>query len=117
MVRVRELHPATGAAEIEAGRWAQKLPISDSGRDEVLRACEMVRQAGERVGNPTFAWTTEADCYAIGLEMADILGELHMDQPALLAAVLYRAVREEKLPLGTVRDAFGDEVADLGFVE
>jgi GTP pyrophosphokinase len=49
----------------------------------------------------------------MGLEMADILGELKLDQATLEAAVLYRAVREGLLSLDAVTKRFGAEVASL----
>jgi GTP pyrophosphokinase len=49
----------------------------------------------------------------MGLEMADILADLKLDQSTLEAAVLYRAVREGLLSLEAVTKRFGDEVAKL----
>ena len=45
--------------------------------------------------------------------MAQVLAELHLDQASLVAAVLYRAVREERVALEEIRKEFGDEVAGL----
>ena len=45
--------------------------------------------------------------------MAEILADLHLDQPTLIAAILYRAVREEKLSLEVVEAQFTEEVMRL----
>ena len=51
--------------------------------------------------------------FLIGLEMAQILAELQLDEASILAAILYRVVREGRLSLAQVRKDFDDEVATL----
>jgi len=58
-------------------------------------------------------WANEHDSFKIGLEMAQILVELELDQTAIIAAILYRAVREGKVALEEVKASFGDETAKL----
>ena len=48
-----------------------------------------------------------------GIEMADILAHLHVDEDTLSAAMLYRAVREGVMPLGEVLEKFGEQVHSL----
>ena len=43
--------------------------------------------------------------------MAQILTELQQDENSLIAAVLYRCVREKKLPLSQVKKQFGQQIA------
>jgi GTP pyrophosphokinase len=45
--------------------------------------------------------------------MADILADLKLDQDSLIAAVLYRAVREEKTTLERITNVFGRDIAHL----
>ena len=45
--------------------------------------------------------------------MAEILADLHVDQDGLVAAILYRAVREGKLSNAIVADQFGPPIAKL----
>lgn len=52
-------------------------------------------------------------CFSAGLEMATILSELHLDEPALIAAVIYRAVREQHIQLSVVKKKLGTEVASI----
>ncbi|HBX40124.1 MAG TPA: GTP diphosphokinase, partial [Marinobacter adhaerens] len=58
-------------------------------------------------------WLSPGSSFRMGLEMADILADLKLDQSTLEAAVLYRAVREGLLSLEGVSKRFGDEVAKL----
>lgn len=48
-----------------------------------------------------------------GIEMADILAYLHVDEDTLSASLLYRSVREGIIPLEEVRVLFGEAVYGL----
>lgn len=48
-----------------------------------------------------------------GIEMADILAHLHVDEDTLSAAMLYRGVRENVIHLDEVREEFGEAVYGL----
>ena len=48
-----------------------------------------------------------------GIEMADILAHLHVDEDTLSAAMLYRSVREGVMPLTEVLEKFGEQVHSL----
>ena len=45
--------------------------------------------------------------------MAEILVELHLDSEAVIAAILYRSVRESRLSLAELEEKFGANVAKL----
>jgi len=113
MVRVRELHPVSGDSDLRAEEWAERFGLCEREREQLVLACSLADAARNHTGNPEYAWSPEVDCYSIGLEMADILRQMYLDVPALVAAILYRSVREERLTLEAVRDAFGDEVTRL----
>ena len=53
------------------------------------------------------------DAHRFGLEMADILSTMPIDEDALVAALLYRSVRIGRLQLRDVRRDFGKTVAKL----
>ena len=50
-------------------------------------------------------WAEGHSCFRIGLEMAQILAELNMDQATLVAAILYRVVREERVSIEVIEKA------------
>ncbi|MBD8010160.1 MULTISPECIES: RelA/SpoT family protein [Acinetobacter] len=54
-----------------------------------------------------------SNTFYTGIEMADILAHLHVDEDTLSAAMLYRAVREGVMPLGEVLEKFGEQVHSL----
>ncbi len=76
-------------------------------------ACDIAQRLELESERPHKAWLKDGSSFRMGLEMADILGELRLDQPALEAAVLYRAVRERLIGLEEVEKRFGNEVAGL----
>ena len=114
MVKVRDDHPVTPDGTIDIPSWLTKLKTFVTLRDEqtLLAACDLVQEASATPGKPS-VWSRQQSLLAIGLQMADILAELKLDQASLVAAVLYRAVREHRLSLEVVEKQFGKEVAGL----
>lgn len=114
MVKVREDQPLTPSGEVDIQQWLARLQDDVRlGDPERLRnACELARElAASNAGGHRSAAVVSS--FRMGLEMADILGELKLDQPALEAAVLYRAVREGLISVEAIGKRFGDEVARL----
>jgi len=115
MVKVREDQPvfSDGTVDLESwlGRIEYKVPLID--REELVHACRIARVAEAETEHPKNHWGEGESAYRTGLEMAEILADLKLDQEAIIAAILYRTVREEELPLDTVRDQFGPQVANL----
>ena len=54
-----------------------------------------------------------SNTFYTGIEMADILVHLHVDEDTLSAAMLYRSVREGVMPLTEVLEKFGEQVHSL----
>ncbi|MGB0468527.1 MAG: GTP diphosphokinase [Pontibacterium sp.] len=116
MVKVREDRPVRQDGTVDLELWLARLTdqVDVDDIEEIRRACEMAKQAFERAGTEDDVWSeNSAGSYLTGLEMAQILAELQQDQPTLIAAILYRSVRERKLPLETVRKQFGKDIASL----
>lgn len=116
MVKVREDHPIRQDGTVDLDLWLERLgeQVEIEDIDEIRRACEVAKAAFERVGTEEDVWSDHSPgSYLTGLEMAQILAELQQDQPTLVAAVLYRSVREGKLAIELVRKQFGKEVARL----
>ena len=64
----------------------------------------------EAIANRTY-WSI--DSVQMGIEMAQILIDLRLDNASIISAILYRAVREGRLSLQKVERQFGEEVAKL----
>ena len=116
MVKVREDHPIRQDGTVDLDLWLERLAeqVEIEDIDEIRRACEVAKAAFERVGTEEDVWSDHSSgSYLTGLEMTQILAELQQDQPTLVAAILYRSVREGKLSIELVRKQFGKEVARL----
>ncbi|MFC3283690.1 GTP diphosphokinase [Litchfieldella rifensis] len=115
MVKVREDQPLTNDGMVDIDQWLTRLQEDVTLRDvdEMREACRLAHELAREAGRPHKAWLRDGSSFRTGLEMADILGELRLDQASLEAAVLYRAVREGLIDIGIIAKRFGDEVARL----
>ena len=117
MVKVREDQPVRYDGTIDLDAWLERLQgtfgVGES--DRLREACDFVRQMEmeARQDLPETAWPTGPGCFRTGLEMVEILAELKLDMDSLIAAMLYRAVREHKLALRKVEESYGRVVARL----
>ncbi|MEA2118459.1 GTP diphosphokinase [Halovibrio sp. HP20-50] len=115
MVKVREDQPLTASGKVDIQQWLTRL--QDDVRlwdpERLGSACELAETLELEAPRTHRVWLSPGSSFRMGLEMADILGELKLDQATLEAAVLYRAVREGLLSLESVTKRFGEEVANL----
>ena len=115
MVQVRQHSNLDASANIDLQRWLQQLPMEFVGEDaqRLMDACLLARASMRNPGTDTRDWAREANCFHAGLDMAHILADLRVDPDCMVAGVLYRAVREGRLPQQRVEQQFGTVVADL----
>jgi len=116
MVQVRDHHPVQEQGTVNIEQWVDsllsKIVTDRDVRDILITACEMAQEAEEKSGDER--WTPTVSSFRTGLEMAEILAELHLyDVDSLVAAILYRVVRERRLSIEKVKQHFGAEVAQL----
>ncbi len=113
MVKVRDDHPLLHNGSLDVSRWLDSIQQAYDIKDpETLgRALTLAKQlSDEAIANRTY-WSI--DSVQMGIEMAQILLDLRLDAESLVAAILYRAVREGRLALQRVERDFGTEVAKL----
>jgi len=113
MVKVRDDHPLLHDGSLDVSRWLDSIQQAYDVKDpETLgRALTLAKQlSDEAIVNRTY-WSI--DSVQMGIEMAQILLDLRLDTESLVAAILYRAVREGRLALQRVERDFGAEVAKL----
>jgi GTP pyrophosphokinase len=114
-VKVREDQPMfkDGTVDLEAwlARVEKNAPVVD--QEQLIRACRIARTAEDEAEHRENDWGEGSSAFKTGLEMAEILSELGLDQDALVAAVLYRTVREGELQIETVKDQFGPKISKL----
>ncbi|MFC3607456.1 GTP diphosphokinase [Stutzerimonas tarimensis] len=114
MVQVRALQPVNTDGSIDLERWLDHVLSMDPALDRAAlkEACELARSAEADAKITDTSWG-EASSFQTGLEIAEILADLKLDQDSLVAAVLYRGVREDKIQLSQVQPRFGDVVGKL----
>ena len=117
MVKVREDHPIRYDGTVDLDAWLKRLGehFEDVDTTRLLQACEASLEAENKARQQDSdpEWPDSSSCFRTGLEMVEILAELKLDMGSLIAAMLYRSVREFKLPLQEVEDTFGVAVARL----
>ena len=116
MVKVREDYPQLQNGRVDLPRWIDRLPIDRNivNSEELLRAFQLAEHCAELPdAGPSGVVDEDGSSLFTALEMVEILADLHLDQDSLVAAALYRAVREERLPLEQLQRDFGQSVAKL----
>ncbi|MFO7908585.1 GTP diphosphokinase [Vreelandella aquamarina] len=115
MVKVREDQPLTSSGKVDIQQWLARLQEDVRLRDpdRLAQACEWAQKLEDEAPDTHRVRSGPRSSFRMGLEMADILGELKLDQTALEAAVLYRSVRETLITPQAVEKRFGSEVASL----
>ncbi|MFK7160403.1 GTP diphosphokinase [Marinospirillum sp. MEB164] len=115
MVKVRDDQPLKENGQVDLPLWIEHLQkeVALAHPDRVLAAAELAEELEARAIAEQRQWYEGASSLRTGLEMADILGELHLDDETLMAAILYRGVREELITLEAIEKRFGGSVSKL----
>ena len=115
MVQVRAQQPINTDGSVNLDAWLEHMATLDPGvdREGLQAACEFAREAELQAKEGQNRWAENASSFRTGLEIAEILADLKLDQESLVAAIIYRAVREGQVPLDKVAERFGSVVAKL----
>ncbi|AXO61281.1 GTP diphosphokinase [Pseudomonas sp. phDV1] len=115
MVQVRAHQPVNDDGSINLVAWLEHVTRVDPALDRqaLQEACEFARDAEQQANTTEHHWSEGASTFRAGLDIAEILADLKLDQDSLVAAVIYRGVREGKITLAAVQQRFGAVVAKL----
>ena len=115
MVKVRHEYPIQPDGTVNLTDWSERIQKGTEIKDMslILSACDLAYQAEKKSQDAKNAWSHLSSSFAAGLEMAEILADLRMDEVSIITAVLYRSVREGKLDLQIVEEKFGDVIRNL----
>jgi GTP pyrophosphokinase len=115
MVKVRDDYPCTPDGQVDLDAWIRRLQTRVELHDvaELRRACEFAERVDRESSARANAWSARTSSFLTGLAMADILADLKLDQESLIAAVLYRGVREGKTTQAVIDREFGPDIAHL----
>jgi len=117
MVRVSEQSYFSSDGTVDVDAWLGQLPtavkLTEKSTARLREALGALHHASETPGVDARDWARDADCEWAGIESAQILAELRVGVDCLIAGLLYRAVREQRLALEEVEKRFGKPVASL----
>lgn len=115
MVKVREDYPLTSDGDLDIHTWVERLCAqSERPLDDVLlaKACLLAQKVEHKSGSDETSWQDYTTLQA-GLEMAQILANLQLDDETLVAAILYRSFREAKISEVEISQSFNATIAGL----
>ncbi len=116
MVKVRADLPVSASGEIDIPAWIDHISeltnVDEGGRSALLKAVQTVQKA-DRDAPADHPWSAGQSCLKSGVEIVEILADLRLDVESLVAAMLYRAVRERTLAIDGLEDGFGEVVVKL----
>ncbi len=115
MVQVRKNIPSVYENKIDILSWIDSLPgfFDKDSSVRMKRACSLALSAQSKVPQKNERPHGLIGCYDAGIQMASILANLCMDEDVLIAAVIYRSVREERVSILDVNSLLGSDVAKL----
>ncbi|MDH1441807.1 GTP diphosphokinase [Pseudomonas sp. GD03721] len=115
MVQVRAHQPVNDDGSINLEAWLEHVTRVDPALDRqaLQEACEFARDLEQQANTTQHHWSESASTFRAGLDIAEILADLKLDQDSLVAAIIYRGVREGKITLAAVHQRFGPVVAKL----
>ncbi len=115
MVKVREEFSFNADGSVNFEQWLGRLEVYGAldNHEQIRQACQLSWQVEQQAIAAENVWSPGISSYLTGLEMAEILAQLRLDSQAIVAAILYRPVRESRLSLEQARQRFGTGVASL----
>ncbi|MFT6389306.1 MAG: GTP pyrophosphokinase [Cellvibrionaceae bacterium] len=117
MVKIRHYYSSNSPQNIDINKWASRIievaKLPESSYELLVGLAEKIQKAEQEAIASDNIWSAHASSFISGLEMADILADLHLDQDAIIAATVYRSVRENKLSIIEVTTLFGENVANI----
>jgi GTP pyrophosphokinase len=117
MVQVREQRYLAQDGSVDVEQWLAQLPlhaeIPDKDAERLRLALDLLRASAANPGRDLDDWAHESNCEWAGVETAQILAELRVGVDCLIAGLLYRAVREQRMTLAVIEQHFGKRVTVL----
>ncbi|MGI9293290.1 MAG: GTP diphosphokinase [Pseudomonadales bacterium] len=109
MVQVRKALPQGDDGAFNCAEWLDRLALPAVVATATLEQALQLSEQLSRQHNPQ-SWS---EPFQTGVEMVEILAGLQLDQDTLVAALLYRQVREKHLTQIQVNTQFGQSVGAL----
>ena len=113
MVKVRQEYRVSSDGSVDLDSWLAELGDRqpEINLDEIRSVCELSEQAQKKA--QAMDGDSGPGSYQMGLEIAEILSGLRVNEDGLKAGIIYRAVRENQITVNHVRKQCGEQVAQL----
>ena len=110
MVKVKKGSALLADGSIDVVQWLHQLGSKGyfQDMDKIRNACALSQLAGQ-----DHATETGESCLQQGLEMADVLADLEVDQETLAAAIIFESVHYAELSIDDVEEQLGLPIARL----
>jgi GTP pyrophosphokinase len=110
MVKLRDAHPLLADGSIDIEQWITRIDADRSEEDiaKIKRAAYLSKVTSENIILPY-----GESCLYQGLIIAEILHQLGLDAPSLMAAIVYDAMRFAQLSLDEIELNLGSELRAL----
>jgi len=115
LVQVRVVPKIKDLDRFTLEKWLSALPAELKNEDmaRIIEAAEYLKTLEGTPSVETSDWAGRSNPLAVGLEIIHILSELSVNTDVLLAGLIYRSVREQRLSSSEVEKRFGTSVARL----
>ena len=115
MVQVRALPDATKLDDQGLEDWLRALPVELDAQElaDLADATQFVKSLVDEPPVATLDWAGVSDPVSVGLEIVHILAELRLGADVLVAGLLYRPVREQRVAQEVVAKRYGESVGTL----
>lgn len=113
-MKVRTLSPYDDDGRLDIEGWLSSLNAFQNVETQasMITACQIAYSAQEgAVVQEDKGY--KIGCFDSGVEMVNMLDELYLDREGLVAAMIYRAVRENHVTLDVARESLSQETAKL----
>jgi len=108
MVHIRQPLPLNSDGAVNIDQWIAMLHIPNTALSTIKNACDLAKLTGEdqstRFGS---------NCFLQGLELAEILSELHMDAESIATAIIYSTAKNTDLSIEDIAKELGRNISTL----
>lgn len=108
MVAVKQKFPHRTDGSVDIDAWLEMMGAGQENLDLVKKACLLAESSSK--GLTTFYGQP---CLEQGLEMAEMIFELKLDQEAISAAIITSTIQHTNLPIETIKTELGENIAKL----
>ncbi len=108
MVQVRDDYPLLETGLVDVPAWLARLPHqenwSEDDKQRILWAAQLAQSLNNTAAEGQDFWGEDYSRLYTGLEMAELLADLSLDNDTLCAAILYRCARDGVLDPASLED-------------